>query len=258
MSTGLQPLKFVKNWNSRTTTREENWDEIAGKCAAYGLQSNNNFKQLGLDIGGADYNFNGIGRSTQSISIVSRIDTLEAQSGILGSRNLGLDLSTQSKIKLIGADGTNLSSTNKGLVTYNSTSSIGQLVTRDVTENMEVSLTGAHWGLDTYGDLSDYILWILMIDTGTDSILGVTAQGGRQTIVSTDCFTTPGSIVSLEDVLVSSAPASTYNCTYIGWVKANFDDTGNAGGENFWTVQNGVGDVNLGNVPTLMEGVFAW
>lgn len=258
MSDGLQPLRFVKNWNRGTSTREENWDEIANKTAAHALQTDNNLKQLGLDIGGPNYAYNGIGRGTQSVNVVSRIDTLEAQSGIIGSRNLGIDVSTQSKIKIFGADGSNLSSSNKGLVTFNSTSSIGGLVTRELTSNLEVTLTGAHWGNDTYGDLTDYILWVLMIDTGTDTILGVTAQGGRQTIASADAATTPGSITSIEDVLVSTAIASTYNCTYIGWVKADFDDTGNAGGENFWTVQNGVGDINLGTVPTLMEGTFIW
>lgn len=258
MAEGLLPLRFKKNWNQGTNSREENWDELANKCAAYGLQTNNNLKQLGLDIGGATYAFNGIGRGTQSINVINRLDTLEAQSGIIGSRNIGLDLSTQSKIKVIGADGSNLSSTNKGLMSFNSTSNIGQIVTRDITSNLEVTLTGAHWGHDASGDLTDYVLWILMIDTGTTVILGVTAQGGRQTIASSDTFTTPGSIVSIEDVLVSSAPASTYNCTYIGWVKADFDDTGNAGGENFWTVQNGVGDINLGSAPTRVEGTFIW
>ncbi len=258
MSEGLNPLRIVKNWNQGTTSREENWDEIANKTVAFGLQTNNNFKQLGLDIGGSSYAFNGTGKGTQSTSITSRLTTLESQSGIIGSRNLGLDLSTPSKIKIIGADGNNLSSSNTGLVSFNSTSDVGQIVTRSITDNMEVTLTGTHWGNDTFGDLTDYVLWILMIDTGTDAILGVAAKGGMKTVISTDAFTAPGSVVGIEDVLVSSAPASTYNCTYIGWVYADFDDTGNGGGENFWTVQSGVGDVNFQACPTIHEGEVRW
>lgn len=258
MAEGLQPLRFIKNWNQGTTTREQNWDELANKAAAFGVQTNNNFKQLALDIGGITYAYNGIGRATQSINVVSRITTLEAQSGIIGPRNLGLDLSTQSKIKIIGADGENLSETNKGLVAYNSTADVGQLVTREITSNLEVTLTGAHWGHDTYGDLTDYVLWLYLIDTGSDSVLAVGAQGGARTIDGAATFTTPGSVTSIGRYLVSTDTASEYNCTCIGWVKANFDDTGNAGGENYWTVQNGVGDVNIGSNQTYFEGIHVW
>lgn len=258
MSDGLAPLRFVKNWNRGTDTREENWDELARKTAAFGLQTNNNLKQIALDIGGPTYGFNGVGRGTQSINLISRIDSLEDTSGVIGAANIGLDTSVVSVCEIVSADGTDLSATNKGIVTFNSSTTAGQIVRRDITANLSVALTGAHWGNDTYGDLTDYVLWIVMFDNGSDCVLGVTAQGGRQYIPSTDTSITPANIVSVEDVLVSSAISSNYNVTYVGWFKADFDDSGNAGGENFWTIQSGIGDVNFQATPSLYEGTVLW
>lgn len=250
----LEPLKIVKNWLTNTNTREENWDAINDQLLAWATRTNNNLKQLGLDINGAEYDFNNVGKATQTASIVSRITTLESQSAIIGTRNIGLDLSTPSKVKLIGADGNNLSATNPGLVSFNSTSDAGELVTRSITSSLEVTLTGAHWGFDADGDLTDFPLWVLFLDTGTTAILGVAAQGGRQSLTAAEADTAVGNITTFGKVLVSSAPASTLNITYLGWVKADFDDTGNAGGENFWSVQNSPGDINIGPVQTLFFG----
>jgi hypothetical protein len=254
---GLEPVRFEKNWRRRTSTREENWDEIVNKITPFTIQTNNNFKQLGLDID-PNYQFNGVGRSTQKTPILSRISTLENTSAILGTRNIGLDLSDATKIKVIGADGDNLSSTNKGLVTFNSSADVGQLITRELTSNMELTLTGCHWGLDTTGDRTDFILWVMFIDTGSSVILGVAAQGGRQSVTTADDETSVGNVNSLSKVYVSSSLASENHVTYLGWVKADFDDTGNAGGENYWTVQSGKTDINIGYTPTYFEGTFVY
>lgn len=250
----LEPLKTVKNWLTNTRTREENFDEINNNLLAWATRTNNNLKQLGLDINGALYDFNNVGKATQTTSIVTRVTAIESQAAIVGTRNLGLDLSTQSKIKIVGADGTALSTANKGLVHLNSTANAGHLVTREITANMELTLTGAHWGFDTDGDLTDYPLWILLMDTGSSVILGVAAQGGRQSLAAADSDTAVGNITTISKVLVSSALAGTLNISYLGWVKADFDDTGNAGGENFWTIQNSFGDINIGPVQTLFFG----
>lgn len=252
----LEPLKIIKNWLTNTNTREENWDNINDQLLAWATRTNNNLKQLGLDINGADYDFNNVGKATQTTSVISRITTLESQiaTPTIGARNIGLDLSVQSKIKIVGSDGTSLSSTNKGLVSFNSTSDPGELITRELTSNIEVTLTGAHWGFDTDGDLTDFPLWVLFLDTGSGVILGVAAQGGRQSLAAADADTAVGNITTASKVLVNTAPAGTLNISYLGWVKADFDDTGNAGGENFWTVQNGAGDINIGPVQTLFFG----
>lgn len=250
----LEPLRTIKNWFTNTRTREECWDEINNNLLAWATRTNNNLKQLGLDLNGASYDFNNVGKSTQTTSIITRISELESQSAIVGTRNIGLDLSTQSKVKIVSADGTNLSSSNKGQIHFNSTTNAGQLITRDITSNLEVTLTGAHWGFDTDGDLTDFPLWVLFLDTGSSVVLGVAAQGGRQSLPTTDTETSAGAVTTINKVLISSAIASTLNITYLGWVKADFDDTGNAGGENFWTVQNSVGDINIGPIQTLFSG----
>jgi len=258
MPSGLDPIRIKKNWNTNTNSREENWDEIANAVTFHGLQTNNNFKQIGLDIDGANYQFNGVGRSTQTTSIISRLTTLENTAAIVGTRNLGIDISTQSTVTLDGADGTNLSTTNPAVVTFNSTVTAGQLVSRNITANVSLALTGCHWGHDTFGDLTDYILWLLLLDTGTTTIFGIAAQGGIQTVTAANAQTAAGSVTAIGHVYVSAAVPATYNCSYIGWVRADFDDTGNPGGENFWTVQNGVGDVNASPVQSYFEGTVAF
>lgn|SRR3990167_4993402 len=251
---GLEPIRFEKNWFKNSKTAEANWDEIADKTASYALRTNNNLKQVGLDINGSTYVYNGDGRATLTTPIVSRLTTLEATINSVGTRNIGLDLASQNIVKIVGSDGSNLSSTNKGVVTFNESSDAGDLVSRDVTANISITLTGAHWAHDTYGDLTDYILWVLFIDNGTDAILGVTADGTKQTVAAADTSVTASDINLLTEVLVSSAITSTYNVTYLGWLKCDFDDTGNAGGENYWTIQNAVGDVNIGAFQTRFSG----
>lgn len=213
---------------------------------AFAGRTNNNLKQLGLDINGASYDFNNNGVATQSQSLVSRITVLEAVGSPLGAKNLGLDFSTAGVIKLVQADGTELSTTEPAVITINASATAGQLVTRNLTAALQLTLTGCHWGYGTLGDLTDHKLYISLIDTGTAFILGVDQTGGRETVTPADAETVSTSVTSSEKVFCTSEPASEYNCYYIGWVKAAFDDTGNAGGEDFWTIQTGVGDVNLG------------
>lgn len=255
---GIEPIRFVKNWTKTTRTREENWDELATKISSFGSRTNNNLIQLGLDIGGNAYAYNGNGEKTQVTPVTERLDTLEATINAVGTRNLGLDLSDATKILIRGSDGSNLSATNKGLVTFNESADAGDLITRELTENLEVSLTGCHWGNGTFGDLTDYILWVLLIDNGTDAILGVAAQGGREIITSANAETVSTSVNSIEKVLTSSSVSSTYNVTYLGFVKVAFDDTGNAGGEDFWTVQNSAGDINIQPIQTYFEGTVVF
>jgi hypothetical protein len=250
----LEPIKFIKNWFKNTRTREENWDEIATKMAAYSVRTNNNLKQLGLDLDGSDYNFNNVGRTTQTTPIVDRLDTLESTINAIGTRNLGISLASQDTVAITGSDGTALSSSNEGIVTFNETSDAGDLVTREVIANVSLTLTGCHWGFDTEGDLTDYRLWVLWMDDGSDAILGVAAEGGRETVTAADAETVASNVNSIEKVYTSATVSSTLNCTYMGWIKANFDDTGHAGGENYWTIQNSTGDVNIGSFQTFFEG----
>ncbi len=255
MAYGLQPFRFKKNWNKDTATREENWDELATAWAGFSVQTNNNFRQIGIDINGGDYQFNGVGQGTQSPPIITRLDNLEALGAIVAIKNLALDLTTPSILKLVAADGSTLNNDNRGQVFFNSTTTAGLVITRDIVATQQVTLTGAHWGLDTLGDYTDVKLWPLFMDTGSAAVLGVSMQGGRPSVASTDVFTAAASVVSLEDILAASAVAGTVNISHMGWINADFDDTGNAGGENFWTLQSSPGDVGVGPVPVVIEGL---
>jgi hypothetical protein len=162
------------------------------------------------------------------------------------TRDIGLDVSTTTKIKIAWKDGTALSSTQVGYATFYSTSNAGQVVTRQLTASQEVTLTGAHWGLDTLGDLTDKKLYIILIDNGSTAILGVTVLAGLASVASANCTTTPASATTKDHILTASTVGANANCTYLGWINADFDDTGNGGGENYWTIQTAVGDLQLG------------
>lgn len=248
----LEPLRIVKNWFTNTTTRERNWDEIADNITSYSVRTNNNLKQIGLDLNGASYEFNNTGKATQTTDIVTRLDAIDAAQLFVVTRNLGLDLSTASNVKLVGGDGATLSSSNKGLVTFNDTATAGKLVTKEITADINLNLVGAHWGLGTQGDFTDVKLWCLLMFDGTDVRFGITRQAGREVI--TTVVTSPTSANSIDDVLANGAVAANASVVVLGWIKANFDDTGNVGGEDFWTVQTDAGDINIGPHPHTFEG----
>lgn len=247
MALGLVPLRYIKNWFNKNFTDEQNWDEIADKTAAWALRTHNNLIQLGIDIGGDTYQYNNNGSKTQAASILDRLDANEAAQEFSGTRNLALDISTPSVVKIVAADGSNLSTTNKGLVTINSAVVPGELVTYEVTANVSITLTGAHWGQDTLGDLNDAILRLYAIDTGSSIVFGVGVRGFRNNIQTASCTTTPASANTNAFALTNSTVASNNSLLEIAWFKADFDDTGNAGGENFWTIQNAIGDINFGD-----------
>lgn len=245
----LEPLKIIKNWFTNTRTREQNWDEIANNLVSKSVRDNNNFKQLGLDIGGSSYDFNNVGKSTQTVSLISRVMPLEFTNGFSG--NLGLNVSDTTKITICSSSGADLSASNTGKILFNSG---GRLISYTLTSNLSVTLTGAHWGFDTFGDKTDVRLWVMLINSGTSVVLGVSLEGGSNFISTSDDETIQASVNSSEKVLVSSALPANCDVSYLGWINADFDDTGNAGGENYWTIQTGVGDINLSPVQNYFEG----
>lgn len=251
----LESLRIIKNWFTNSTVAEKNWDEIADNITSYAGRTNQNLKQLGLDISGADYEFNNVGRATQSSSLVARLDSIELAQSTVGSSNLGLNLTTTSIVHLAAADGSALSSTNIGRVTFNSEADAGELVPRQITSDISITLTGAHWGLGTKGDFSDVILWVYLIDLGSGSVvLGVSLQGGRDSILSSDTTTVATSATSAEKVLVSGAVASDSSCVLLCRMRADFDDTGNVGGEDFWSIQTGLEDTIIDRHITAVVG----
>lgn len=254
MALGLEPLRIIKRWFDNTFDIEGAFDEIANKVGSWSSRTDNNLKQVGLDINGDEYSFNNNGKATQTSSIVSRLNALALSQAEIGTRNLSLVVSPVNIVKLVSGDGTDLSTSNIGYVTFSSTAVPGEIINYELTANLSITLTGAHWGLDTTGDYTDFILWLMLIEVSGTVILGVSARGGRDSIASVDTTTVNTSVSTRDKVFVSSTVGADGNATDIGFIKANFDDTGNAGGENYWTIQSGVGDIVFGQFHSIHEG----
>jgi len=242
----LIPLRIVKRWFRNNTVEDLDLDEIADKTVAWSSRVDNNLKQVGLDLNGDAYDFNNNGVRTQTSPIVGRLTALEAAASV-GPRNLSVDVTTSpTTVSLVTASGGTLSTSDLGKVTINSTATAGVLIERDITENVDIVLTGAHWGFDTLGDFTNVPLFLLFIDDSTNGVatFGITAQAGQTTITSAQVKTVPGDITTIDKVLTATSLAATSNVTYWGQILADFDDTGGSS-ENLWTLKTAVGDVEL-------------
>lgn len=253
----LNILKIINRWSRGNFVEVADWKEMADAIVQWASQYTNNFKQIGLDLNGKDYQYNNSGIATQTTSIIERLNNVEAAQAIIGGTNLGLDLTDQSLVKLVASDGNDLSDDEVGYAIFNDGTNVGRLIINELTANITMNaLTGCHWGFDTFGDLTDQVLWIYLFDLGAgDTGIGVGVRGGRETITVADAETAPGNVTSAEKIYVNQAPAAETPCVQWAWVKANFDDTGNPSGENYWEIQNGVGDVNVNIYQTRFSGV---
>ena len=245
----LPLLKYVKGWFRNNRVEPEHWDEVTTKTGAWASEIGNDIKQLGLDVGGSAYDFNGNGRAALSSNLNGRVTTLEASS-LVGASNIGIDISVSSTVELTAADQTDLSASNLGQVVLNYTNTAGYMKKYNLSSNLSVVLTGAAFGFSE--DLTDYPLWILLIDTGSAIVLGVSPKGGVESAASANCKTLVADCTARTHILCSSAVSSASNCIGFGWIKTNFDYTGGAS-EKLWTIQSSQGDVNIGPAPTYLE-----
>lgn len=150
-------------------------------------------------------------------------------------------------IKITSADGTPLSSTNIGHITLPGVTA-GQFTLFSITADVTILLTGAHWGAGTLGDLTGTLLRVLAVNDNGTIRWGVALLGGRNTVLTTDTNATQTNITAPEHILCSAAVSSSTNtCMEIGFVRANFDDTGGAA-EDLWAIQSGVNDVVTGKL----------
>lgn len=129
---------------------------------------------------------------------------------------------------------------NRGYVWLRSPTN-GKIVRGMIKANVSLAAVGAHWGADTKGDLANAILRVYAINDGHVAddftpIWGLGLQGGFQKIrnnqdstVGTD-INTPHEILVNVNVVNDNSPMSD-----VGYVFANYDDTGNINGEDFWT-----------------------
>lgn len=148
-------------------------------------------------------------------------------------------------VKITSADGTALSATNIGYITLNGTTA-GQTVEFQVTADVTINLTGAHWGAGTLGDLTAALLRVLAINDNGTLRWGVALLGGRTTLLTTDTNATATNINLPEEVLCTAAVGSATNrCRELGYVRVDFDDTGGSS-EDLWIIQSGIDDCVTG------------
>ena len=158
-------------------------------------------------------------------------------------------------IKVTGANGTALSTTNPGYVRMLSATS-GLVTTFTVTADVTILLTGAHWGFGTKGDLTSQALSVLAINSAGTLRWGVALHGGVSVVLDADDSATPTDINLWDEVLVSAALTADSYALHLGHFFASFDDTGGAA-EDLWAVASGVGSIVLGsNIHYLRQQKF--
>lgn len=171
-----------------------------------------------------------------------------------GTINLGLQAATTTNsndsITITGVDGTALSASNPGyaILPGSGSGNGGELAVFEITAPITIDLTGAHWGLGTNGDATDYPLHVYAINDAGTVKWGVAAIPALGRIDGANDTTTPSSVTTVESVLVNSALSASANSKEIGWFRANFDDTGGAA-EDLWTVQTGEQDIRATAAP---------
>lgn len=130
---------------------------------------------------------------------------------------------------------------NRGYIWLRSATS-GQIIRGQVVSNVSIALVGAHWGTGTKGDLTSALLRVYAINDGNTADdftvkFGIGYQGGFTYIRNTQDSTTATDINLPEEILVNSNITNDNSpMSEIGYIVANFDDTGNGNGEDFWTI----------------------
>jgi len=169
--------------------------------------------------------------------------------------NIGLAAATTTtandSIKITGANGSALSASNPGYVLLPSVTS-GQLTPFTITADVTILLTGAHWGLGTFGNQTDYPLSVYALNNDGTLTFGVATLSGMRLFLGTDDSITPTDINLIDEILVKAVLTADAQALEVGWFKANFDDTGGAA-EDLWAVQTADGDLNLGPCPSISK-----
>lgn len=144
---------------------------------------------------------------------------------------------TNDSVTLCSAGGTDLSATNVGYAIARNASNPGILDVVDVTANITLELTKAHWGFGTNGDLTGEPLAYLLINDGGTIRLGASSTAQIDEVDVADAEATATNVTSAEKVLVDTALSGTSQCVVIGYGLHTFDDTGGAA-EDLWAVSS--------------------
>lgn len=163
----------------------------------------------------------------------------------IGFYNLGLDAitttTTDDSIRITSASGAALSTTNPGYVVMAS-ATLGRTIQFKIVSDVTIDLTGAHWGLGTNGNITDYELSIYALNDSGTVRWGVAAVPNHNLVLDADDNATATSITLVDQVLVdASLTGGDAQALELGWIKAAFNDTG-----DIWTIQGSDGDINLG------------
>tara|TARA_R100001086_G_scaffold245810_2_gene177218 strand:+ start:99 stop:1127 length:1029 start_codon:yes stop_codon:yes gene_type:complete len=163
-------------------------------------------------------------------------------------QNIGLAAGTtgvaNDSITITGANGSPLSSGNPGTIVLPGATP-GQLTTFTVTADVTIDLTGAHWGLGTNGDRTDYPLAVYAVNDAGTLKWAVHSVDGLKVLKGANDETTQTNVTTLNKFIASSALTGDSSAHQVGWFKANFDDTGGSS-EDLWSVQTSLGDIGLG------------
>lgn len=130
---------------------------------------------------------------------------------------------------------------NRGYVWMRSATS-GRIIRGKVTANVQLGPVGCHFGAGTKGDLTDAILRLYAINDGNTSDdftpkWGLGYQGGFNYIRNTQGSDIGTDINLPEEIFVNSVVVNDNSpMSDVGYILANFDDTGNPNGEDFWTI----------------------
>lgn len=138
-------------------------------------------------------------------------------------------------IRITGAAAA-LSPTNPGYIPVMKSDLSGRITLFKLTADVTIQLTGAHWGEDTYGDLTDAFFRVMAINDTEVLKFGITKGKSTPFANSTLASATQASVNAPDMILVNSAlNVGNWVSTELGGFAASFDDTGGSS-ENLWAV----------------------
>jgi len=161
--------------------------------------------------------------------------------------NIGIAKATTTiaddSVKITSSDGSALSASNPGYVVTPGTTP-GTLAVFQVTADVTIKATGAHWGMGTKGDFNVFNRVYAINDAGTLK-WGLSNLGGYRSITVALSNATATSITLQTHMLVTSTLAGTSGCAEIGWIRGTFDDTGGTA-EDLWAFSSAAGNIGVG------------
>jgi hypothetical protein len=188
------------------------------------------------DIGASDAQFNNV--YTKNFQKVNGTDI----GGLLplGPHGLGLFQNTTTTVTIKKHDGTDLSTTNYGIVMARQIGwSTASLVPVTISANVVLTTAGLNFGMNGLGDMSNAVLDVSYVNQpGTTTMhWGISWYPGctRESIEASLTSAIQASVNDRDMMLVNSAINTISALTPCFWFRANYNDSG--GAANFeWTV----------------------